>query len=70
MAFWPIVSALIPEAIAHPQQCEETFTLCLTLFKKLAESSITFFKLGDLMKQWGSLLLSHDSREVGRSSSP
>jgi len=67
-AFWPLVSALIPEATLYPEQCDETLTLSLALFKKLAGSDIHFFNLGDLMKQWGFLLLSHDSREVGRSS--
>lgn len=69
MAFWPLVSALIPETIVFPEQCDDTLTLSLSLFKKLAESDIHFFNLGDLMKQWGFLLLSHDSTEVSRYSS-
>lgn len=69
LAFWPIVSALIPEAIRLPQQCEETFALCLSLFKKLAESSIDVLKLNNLIKEWGSLLLPHDCSEVCGSSS-
>lgn len=64
LAFWPIVSALIPEAIRLSRQCEETFVLCLSLFKKLAESSIDVLKLDNLVKEWGSLLLSHDCTEV------
>ncbi|TVY49434.1 Ubiquitin carboxyl-terminal hydrolase 34 [Lachnellula cervina] len=64
MAFWPLVSALIPETIVFPEQCDDTLTLSLSLFKKLAESDIHFFNLGDLMKQWGFLLLSHDSTEI------
>ncbi len=64
VAFWPMVAALIPQAALKPQQCEETFSLGLTLFKKLAETSIEFLNLEDLVRQWGSLLLSHPRREV------
>lgn len=70
VAFWPLVSALIPEAISHPQQCEDTFTLGHTLFKKLAETSISELNLGDLVKQWGSLLLSHECVEVCQANRP
>ncbi|TVY73211.1 Ubiquitin carboxyl-terminal hydrolase [Lachnellula suecica] len=64
LAFWPMVSTLVAEATHHPQQCEETFQLCLALFKKMAESAISYFNLGDLVNQWGSLLISHECKEV------
>jgi len=64
VAFWPMVAAMIPEAVLLSHQCEETFSLGLTLFKKLAETSLEFLSLDDLVKQWGSLLLSHDCTEV------
>jgi hypothetical protein len=67
IAFWPIVGALIPEAVHHPQQCEETFSLCNTLFKKLAEISLDFLSLEDLVERWGTLLLSHACREASYS---
>ncbi len=65
VAFWPMVISIVPEAALQPHQCEETFTLCHTLFKRLAETSLEFLNLEDLVKQWGSLLLLHSCREVG-----
>jgi ubiquitin carboxyl-terminal hydrolase 34 len=34
------------------------------LFKRLAETSIEFLNLEDLVKQWGGLLLNHSCQEV------
>ncbi|EKD21222.1 uncharacterized protein L3040_000736 [Drepanopeziza brunnea f. sp. 'multigermtubi'] len=59
IAFWPMVAQLIPKACLRPLQCEETFTLSLTLFKRFADIAIRDLKLEDLVKQWGNLLLSH-----------
>jgi ubiquitin carboxyl-terminal hydrolase 34 len=59
-----MIASLISEAILQPYQCEEIFTLALTLFKRLAETSLDFLNLEDLVNQWGSLLLSHTCREV------
>lgn len=59
-----MVATLIPMTAHYPQQCEETLSLALTLFKKLAETSLEFISLDDVMRQWGSLLLSHNSKEV------
>jgi ubiquitin carboxyl-terminal hydrolase 34 len=59
-----MIASLIPEAVLHPYQCEEIFTLANTLFKRLAETSLEFLNLEDLVKQWGALLLSHTCREV------
>jgi ubiquitin carboxyl-terminal hydrolase 34 len=60
-----MIASLIPEAVLQSYQCEELFTLALTLFKRLAETSLDFLNLEDLVKQWGTLLLSHICREVG-----
>jgi ubiquitin carboxyl-terminal hydrolase 34 len=64
LAFWPMIASLIPEAVLHPYQCEEIFTLANTLFKRLAETSLDILNLENLVKQWGALLLSHSCREV------
>lgn len=59
-----MVSRLIPSACLRPLQCEETFTLTLTLFKRFADVAICDLNLEDLVKQWGDLLLSHQCVEV------
>lgn len=64
VAFWPMVATLIPLTIHHHLQCEETFQLALALFKKLAETSLEFVSLENLVKQWATLLLAHRSNEV------
>jgi ubiquitin carboxyl-terminal hydrolase 34 len=64
-----MVADLVTEAVHEPFLCEETFHLALTLFRKLAETSLGFLDLDDLAKQWGALLLSHTSREVKRPAS-
>ncbi|RDL38126.1 Cysteine proteinase [Venustampulla echinocandica] len=61
--FWPMVATLILEAAHQPLHCEEIFFLGQTLFKKLAETSLEFLNLEDLVKHWGSLLLSHECNE-------
>lgn len=63
ITFWPLVAALIPEATGNAQQCEDTFSLALALFKRLAETSLEFLNLEDLVQQWGVLLLSHTCAE-------
>jgi len=59
---------LITEAVREPFLCEETFHLALTLFRKLAETSLEFLNLDNLAQQWGALLFSHTSREVQKPS--
>ena len=59
-----MVVGLIPHAVKQPQTCEETFTLCHQLFKKLAETSIDFLNLDERISQWSALLLSHTPNEV------
>ncbi|KAK2624650.1 hypothetical protein QTJ16_005843 [Diplocarpon rosae] len=63
-AFWPMVAQLIPRAIHNPLQCEETFNLSLTLFKRLADTAIQELNLEDLVKEWSNLLLSHRCVEL------
>ena len=64
VAFWPMLVALIPDAVKQPQTCEETFALSHQLFKKLAETSLNTLNLMDLVGQWSALLLSHTPNEV------
>ncbi|TAQ90895.1 hypothetical protein B7494_g771 [Chlorociboria aeruginascens] len=63
-AFWPMIAALISQAIQYPQQCEETLALALAMFKRLAETSIDFLNLDELVRGWGGLLLSHTCVEL------
>ena len=67
IAFWPLVGALVPDAVHLPSQCEDTFSLCHTLFKKLAEISLDLLILDHLVERWGTLLLSHAPIEVSLS---
>ncbi|KAH6668875.1 ubiquitin C-terminal hydrolase-like protein [Halenospora varia] len=62
--FWPIVASLILEAEQQPEQCEEIFLLGASLFKKLAETSIDFLDMNDLIQSWGKMLLSHECKEI------
>ncbi|KAG9232040.1 ubiquitin C-terminal hydrolase-like protein [Amylocarpus encephaloides] len=64
MDLWPMIVALIPETMTQRQNCEEAFYLANTLFKRLAETSIDFLNLGELVRQWGQLLISHKCIEV------
>lgn len=64
LAFWPMIAALISEAVHRQDQCEETFTLCYNLFKRLTETSLEPANLERLIKQVGTLLLAHSCKEV------
>lgn len=65
VAFWPMVVELIKQVGECPQWCEELFGLALALFKRLAETSLEFIELDDVMRQWTSLLLySRDNGDV------
>lgn len=59
-----MVAQLIPLAVHLPYQCEETFALSLTLFKRFADVAVNQLNLEALVQQWGGLLLSHTSLEV------
>ncbi|KAK0118696.1 hypothetical protein ONS96_011784 [Cadophora gregata f. sp. sojae] len=61
--FWPMVAQLIPLAVHLPSQCEETFSLSLTLFKRFADVAVSQLNLEELVKQWAGLLLSHTCLE-------
>jgi ubiquitin carboxyl-terminal hydrolase 34 len=66
VAFWPMLVELIKRVREHPYQCEELFTLAHTLFKRLAETSLEFINLDDVVRQWSALLLYDNSpRDVG-----
>lgn len=66
VAFWPLIAVLIPKATQLPQQCEEIFSLSLTLFKKYAEVALSELDLEDLVRRWSGLLLAHSGVEVKR----
>ncbi|KAF7921904.1 uncharacterized protein EAE97_011195 [Botrytis byssoidea] len=59
---WPIIARLIPKAVQRPEQCEETFSLALTIFKRLLETPIDL-DLNAVAQEWGNLLLAHDNHE-------
>lgn len=61
--FWPMVAQLIPLAVRLPSQCEETFSLSLTLFKRFADVAVSQLNLEELVNQWAGLLLSHTCLE-------
>lgn len=63
-AFWPLVTALIPESVAKPLYCEEILALGLNLLKNLPDTSVEHVDLARLVGEWGELLLNHESREV------
>jgi hypothetical protein len=52
-----MILELIQQVGQHPQRCEELFALALALFKRLAEASLEFVNLDDVVRQWTSLLL-------------
>ena len=60
-----MVAQLIPLAVRLPSQCEETFSLSLTLFKRFADVAVSQLNLEELVNQWAGLLLSHTCLEVG-----
>jgi hypothetical protein len=60
-----MVVGLIMPASQQPERCEELFSLALALFKRLAEISLEFISLEELVREWCSLLLyTSPSREV------
>lgn len=63
-AFWPLLFALIPSAVAFPDRCEETFSAARTVFRTLAEASVANVDLNACLLQWGSLLLEHTPEET------
>ncbi|KAI9641472.1 hypothetical protein NHQ30_010279 [Ciborinia camelliae] len=69
VTLWPMVAKLIPEAVKRPEQCEQTFSLALTIFKRLLEISVSFeeisveLDLNTVAQEWGNLLLNHNNQE-------
>lgn len=65
MAFWPLLNGLVPQAVTQPLKCEETLSLVLVIFRKLADASIDSVDLDSCLIRWGSLLVEHEPDEVG-----
>jgi hypothetical protein len=63
---WPLLNQLIPQAVMHPQKCEETLNLALVVFRKLADTSIESVDIERCLLDWGTLLVEHKSLEVCR----
>ncbi len=63
MAIWPLLNELIPKAVMQPQKCEETLTVTLLVFRKLADTSIDSVDVESSLLRWGSLLIDHKSQE-------
>lgn len=63
MALWPLLERLVPKAVLQPQRCEETLTMALLVFRKLADTSIESVDVEGCLLGWGSLLVEHKSHE-------
>ena len=63
-AFWPLLSEMIPSAVSLPDQCEESLSVALLVFRNLAESSIGSVDLDACLFQWGTLLTQHTAQET------
>lgn len=61
--FWTPLAGLIPQAARLPTKGEETLSLGLVVFRKLADTSIGYLDLPCYLLQWGSLLARHKSKE-------
>ncbi|OTB08655.1 hypothetical protein M426DRAFT_159173 [Hypoxylon sp. CI-4A] len=61
--FWPIVFQLIPRAATEPSKCEETFSLCIELLRKLNNEDSDAVDLSACLTQCGQLLISHTTTE-------
>jgi hypothetical protein len=64
MALWPLLNDLIPQAVMQAQKCEETLSVALLVFRKLADTSIESVDVESCLLGWGSLLVKHKSQEV------
>ncbi|ESZ91138.1 hypothetical protein SBOR_8472 [Sclerotinia borealis F-4128] len=62
VTLWPTLANLIPEAAERPKQCEETFLLALTMFKRVLETTVDL-DLNTVAQEWGNLLLNHKNYE-------
>jgi ubiquitin carboxyl-terminal hydrolase 34 len=63
MTLWPILYDLVPQAVMHPQKCEEALSVTLLVFRKLADTSIDSVNVEKCLTRWGSLLVQHECRE-------
>jgi len=66
MALWPLLNTLIAQAVIQPEKCEETLSVALLVFRKLADTSIESVDVENCLLSWGSLLVQHKSQEVYR----
>jgi ubiquitin carboxyl-terminal hydrolase 34 len=64
MALWPLLNTLIAQAVMQPEKCEETLSVALLVFRKLADTSIESVDVENCLLSWGSLLVQHKSQEV------
>jgi hypothetical protein len=64
MALWLLLNDLIAQAVMQPQMCEETLSVALLVFRKLADTSIESVDVETCLLSWGSLLVKHKSQEV------
>lgn len=64
MALWPLLNDLIAQAAMQAQNCEETMSVALLVFRKLADTSIESVDMETCLLSWGSLLVEHKSEEV------
>jgi ubiquitin carboxyl-terminal hydrolase 34 len=63
MALWPILNDAISQAVKIPHKCEETLSLALQIFRKLADTSIESVNIEECLLRWGNLLVEHSSME-------
>jgi ubiquitin carboxyl-terminal hydrolase 34 len=68
MFLWPILVDLIPHAVKIPVKCEETLSLALQIFRKLADTSVDSVDVQGCLINWGTLLVNHTSHEVSKGS--
>ena len=59
-----MIEILITESLTKPLQCEELMSLALALFKERVGISAETLRLDNLVRHWGSLLLTHTVIEV------
>jgi ubiquitin carboxyl-terminal hydrolase 34 len=65
--FWPILSDMIPETLAHPRTSKELLATVKVIFRKRADVSMTALELRTCFLQWSSLLSSSKAVEyIGR----
>lgn len=65
--FWVIISAILPEAVRHPELAQQLFEIAEHVFRANDEYDRNEESLRLFLTQWSALLLKHEPREfVGR----